>query len=66
MLSLEKGEEKEIVFFLGSTGTPEAARALLQKDRNPGRRLAALEEVKARWEQVLTAVQVSTPDRRWT
>ena len=62
-VELDEGEEKELVFFLGSVATPEAARALLQKYRNPARAWAAQEEVKARWEQVVTAVQVSTPDR---
>jgi cyclic beta-1,2-glucan synthetase len=60
--SLGPGEEKEVVFLLGETDGPDMARELLRRYREPGQARGALEAIKARWEGVLSAVQVETPD----
>jgi cyclic beta-1,2-glucan synthetase len=60
--SIGPGEEKEIVFLLGETDGPEMVRELLRRYREPGQARGALEAVKGRWESILTAVQVETPD----
>jgi cyclic beta-1,2-glucan synthetase len=60
--ALAPGEEREVVFFLGSARDVGVARALLRRYKKPGRVRAAWEEVKQQWERVLTAVQVRTPD----
>jgi cyclic beta-1,2-glucan synthetase len=59
---LQPGEEKEIVFVLGQTTQVETVRRLLEAYRQPGRVGAVFDEVRRRWDQVLTAVQVRTPD----
>ena len=61
-VDLEAGEEREIVFLLGCAENVGAVRELLRKYATPEAAQEALAEVKARWEQVLGAVQVRTPD----
>jgi cyclic beta-1,2-glucan synthetase len=60
--ALQPGEEKEVVFFLGEADSVDEARRLLRHYREPGRVRATFEAAKARWEQLLTAVEVRTPD----
>jgi cyclic beta-1,2-glucan synthetase len=56
------GQRAEVVFILGEAATREEAQALVKRyravdlDRSLG-------DVVARWEEILTAVQVTTPDR---
>jgi cyclic beta-1,2-glucan synthetase len=59
---LGPGEEKEIVFLLGEADDLPGAQELPRRYREPSQAWGALEAVKARWESVLTAVQVRTPD----
>ncbi len=59
---LGPGQEKEIVFVLGEAEGLDEVRRLLQRYRTPEQVGAALEEVKVRWERMLTAVQVHTPN----
>jgi cyclic beta-1,2-glucan synthetase len=59
---LGPGEEKEVIFLLGEGGDLDLARGLLRRYRDPRQVQATLEEVKSRWDQVLGAVQVRTPD----
>jgi cyclic beta-1,2-glucan synthetase len=59
---LHPGEEKEVVFVLGEPGSVEEARRLLRRYREPGRVRATFDEVKGKWERLLTAVEVHTPD----
>jgi len=61
-LDLAPGQEKDVVFVLGSAPDVAAARALLRRYRETGMVRAAFEEVKARWERLLDGVQVRTPD----
>jgi cyclic beta-1,2-glucan synthetase len=60
--TLGPGEEREIVFLLGEAADVSAARDLIRRHREPGQAHEALEAVKARWDEVLTAVAVQTPD----
>ena len=61
-ISLAAGEVVEVVFLLGQAGSVEEARALIAatRARDPG---AVLAQVTAHWTDLLTAVQVKTPDR---
>lgn len=59
---LEPGESKTVTFVLGETTDPVAARSLLQKYRAPGRVDDAFHAVRKFWDDLLTAVQVRTPD----
>ena len=54
-------QEVQLVFFLGQSDSHESARALLRRLRaiRPRR---ILEEVKSNWNNLLTTVQVRTPD----
>jgi cyclic beta-1,2-glucan synthetase len=76
-IELPPGQEREVVFFLGSAPNAAAVRDLLRRfkdgqwDRHlsgPDRRdagptiLTAWKEVRERWDRILTAVQVQTPD----
>jgi cyclic beta-1,2-glucan synthetase len=60
--SLRPGEEKEIVFVLGQAANGDEARRLLRRYADPGRVEAALGAVRRRWDDILGAVQVRTPD----
>jgi cyclic beta-1,2-glucan synthetase len=61
-IELPPGEEREVVFFLGAARDVNAVRELLRRCKEPGRVRAVWDEVRQRWERVLTAVQVRTPD----
>jgi cyclic beta-1,2-glucan synthetase len=61
-IELEPGAEREVVFILGETTDPVAARALLQRYREPGRVHDALTAVRAFWDRLCGAVQVKTPE----
>ena len=62
-LELKPGEEKTVVFLLGQAGTVLEARKLLRSYREPEQVEKALQDVKARWHELLTAVQVRTPNQ---
>jgi len=61
-LELAAGESAEVVVLLGQAATRDEARALIRRYRaaDPG---AVLDEVKARWDEILGAVEIRTPDR---
>jgi cyclic beta-1,2-glucan synthetase len=61
-LQLGPGEETELVFLLGEAGDVAMARELVRRYREPEQARAALSAVKARWDEVLSAVTVQTPD----
>ena len=56
------GTEEQIIFVLGQAETVEEARRLLGHHREVGRFEATLAEVKARWDHVLGALKVKTPN----
>ncbi|MDF3016858.1 MAG: glycosyl transferase, partial [Thermomicrobiales bacterium] len=61
-IEFEADERAEIVWFLGQTEGREQARLLLKRYRNADVN-ALLLEVTRRWDDVLGAVQVRTPER---
>ena len=61
-LEVPAGGSAEIVFLLGEAATKEDARALVTRYRTADLE-RAFREVTARWDDVLGAVQVRTPDR---
>ena len=61
-LSLEDGQEKEVVFILGAAASEEQARELLQRFRGAANAYRALEGVWHYWSRTLGAVHCETPD----
>ena len=61
-LDLAAGESAEVVFLLGQAASGDAARDLIRRYRGADLN-AALDEVRARWDEILGAVLVRTPDR---
>ncbi|HEX9421576.1 MAG TPA: hypothetical protein VGA81_21140, partial [Methylomirabilota bacterium] len=62
ILELRAGERIDVVFFLGEAATREEAGTLLARYRSADLD-AVLRAVLDRWNEVLGAVQVRTPDR---
>ncbi len=56
------GATEEVVFVLGQSSTVEEARQLAREHRDPARFASTLASVKAKWDAILGAVQVETPD----
>lgn len=61
-VTLEPGETVEIVFQIGQADSAKAASALIQQIRSADLD-QTLQAVKRHWADVLTAVQVTSPDR---
>jgi cellobiose phosphorylase len=59
---LAPGEETELVFILGQAESPEQVRSLVATYTAPGRSGQVLAEVERRWDHLLNAVRVKTPD----
>jgi len=62
IVELRAGERAEVVFFLGEAATREEAGALIARYRTADLDMV-LRAVEDRWDTVLGAVQVRTPDR---
>ncbi|MBN2813112.1 MAG: hypothetical protein JXQ80_03485, partial [Bacteroidales bacterium] len=56
------GQEREIVFRLGSANGKDEAADLIRRFRGSGPARTALEEVWRHWNHTLGAVQIDTPD----
>ncbi len=61
-IELAAGERAEIVWFLGQTADREQARLLLNRYRGADVNVL-LREVTSRWDDLLSVVQVHTPER---
>ncbi len=61
-LTLDPGEQSEIVFRLGMGTNHGAARELAQRVRGVAAAHRALDEVRSHWSRTLETVQVETPD----
>ncbi len=59
---LAPGGEERITFVLGQASSVAEARELARAYREPAAFDAALGAVKAKWDQILGAIQVRTPD----
>ncbi|OPL09700.1 MAG: hypothetical protein AVO33_06055, partial [delta proteobacterium ML8_F1] len=64
-LTLEPGETREIIFFLGTAASGEDARALSGTCSSPAFVHQALSKVKRQWKTLLNKVQVKTPDNKF-
>ena len=62
MMTLRSDERTEIVLFLGETATVEEARTLISRYRTTDLDVT-LRTVTNHWDDILGAVQVTTPDR---
>ena len=60
--TLPPGGEEVITFWLGQAESVEAVRALLVRHRTPGHAATTLAAARSRWDGILEAVQVETPD----
>ncbi len=60
--ALEEGEEREIIFVIGSSANEDEARRILRRFRSPASAQRALEAVGTYWTRTLGAVQFETPD----
>ncbi len=61
-LSLDDGQEREIVFTLGAASNEEEARRLCQRFRTVGGASAALSSVWEYWNRTLGVIHCETPD----
>jgi len=61
-VDLEPGEEKQVVFLLGEGRDARHAASLLERHRSRPAAQSAAAQVRRCWEQLLTAVEVRTPD----
>jgi len=59
---LKPGEARDVVFLLGEAENLSEARELIRRHREPGRAGRTLTQATGRWDAVLDAVRVKTPD----
>ncbi|HEY3081480.1 MAG TPA: glucoamylase family protein [Chloroflexota bacterium] len=62
-VELGPDEEREVVFLLGEGRDFDQARELIRRYERPVDAEAAFERASARWDELLGAVEVRTPDR---
>jgi cellobiose phosphorylase len=62
-VSLENGEETEIVFILGAAESDDQARHIMQQNRGVAAAKRALKGVWEYWSRTLGALYVETPDQ---
>jgi cyclic beta-1,2-glucan glucanotransferase len=63
VIELLPGEDREVVMILGEADNAEEARALATRYNQVTAVKQAIEEVITYWDEVLTTVEVKTPDR---
>ena len=61
-IELAPHEAREVVFFLGEEESREKALATASRFRQPGAVNAAFEKVLSLWDQMLSTIEVKTPD----
>ena len=62
-IKLEPGEEKQVVFLFGQSGSVEEAEIIVNRYRTPDSAADELEKVKNMWTEKLSVMQVDTPDK---
>ncbi|HEV8135334.1 MAG TPA: glucoamylase family protein [Pyrinomonadaceae bacterium] len=62
VIELAPHETREVTFLLGEANSKESANELATKFRQPGAVNAAFEKVLSHWDQVLSTIEVKTPD----
>ncbi|KAA5535097.1 cyclic beta 1-2 glucan synthetase [Taibaiella lutea] len=60
---LINGEEREIIFVLGSAADITIAKDYIQKFKTTESVSQSLNDVKAHWDEIIGSVKVSTPDK---
>jgi cyclic beta-1,2-glucan synthetase len=60
-VTLERGQQTDVVFLLGQTETIEQVRAIVQRLESPGDVERTLASTRDWWDQALGALQVKTP-----
>jgi cyclic beta-1,2-glucan synthetase len=58
---VEPGGDVDVVFLMGEADDIETARDWIRRYEDPARVQAALDEVRAAWDRVLSAIEVRTP-----
>ncbi|WP_368294468.1 glucoamylase family protein [Dehalobacter sp. TBBPA1] len=61
-VTLDPGEEKTVYFLLGDEQNREKALSLVQAFRSPDRIEEAFQDVSHYWDDVLSRIQISTPE----
>lgn len=61
-LTLDSQEERDLVFILGQGSSKDVAMDLVAKYRDINCIHEALQSVQSMWDQILTTIQVKTPD----
>ncbi|MEH6758655.1 MAG: glucoamylase family protein [Parasphingorhabdus sp.] len=61
-LELDPGEAEELVFVLGQGASESHARSLIADWKDPAKVEAAFEKLTAKWDDLLGAIEVNTPD----
>ncbi len=62
-VDLLNGAEREIIFQVGNEANAQEANALIQKFAQKDAVMQSLHNVKKYWKEVVSAVQINTPDR---
>ncbi|KPU27792.1 glycosyl transferase [Caloranaerobacter sp. TR13] len=63
IVDLDDGEEKELVFMLGQYDNLDDIKDAVHKYKNINKCKEALKEVKSKWQSILGAIKVKTPDK---
>ncbi len=62
VVEIEPGNTAEITFSLGQADDEEKARALVNRFRDPANVEAAFQETRRWWDQLLSTIEVETPE----
>lgn len=61
-LEIDAGEEKDLIFTLGAADNIDDAEAIINKYKSTDNVEASFEELKSKWFEILSPLQVETPD----
>jgi cyclic beta-1,2-glucan synthetase len=61
-LELDPGETREVLCLLGQADTLEEVRGIVERYREEAAFDSAMEETKARWDDLLGAIEIRTPE----
>ena len=62
MVEMNPGQSAEVTFLLGQADDEEKARALVNRFRDPANVEAAFQETRLWWDQLLSTIEVETPE----
>ncbi len=61
-LTLEQNKEKEVIFTLGCADSEDEVVKLINKYKSPENVKEAFDRVKKRWNEIVSTLQIETPD----